>query len=142
MTSGDPIKTLNVTNCPPSYDHQSVAVNANSTSAGKAYVWCGGYSRLAISVAPTAQVSDGTFFVSIYLSRIEWEGESFESYGYSTVDVTFSADNGTVTSDSVRRSLIIETKGSWCYIYWGYTYVPQVPDWWITFYVHAYLRNE
>jgi hypothetical protein len=103
---------------------------------------CDGYSRLSITVFPAYQARNGTYDATFYVSSIFWDN-SLEYLPTSALNVTFYVNNGTMTYGSLRPPFFIETKGRYCQLNWSVLDSHNLPpDWWLTFYVNAYLRNE
>jgi len=124
----------------PSFDEQSVNLNA-SQGVSQSYFDCEGFSRLSVTVAPGYQARNGTYDVTLYVYAIGWGG-AWEYLPTSALNVTFTVTNGVVDYDH-PRPLVLETKARGCTLFWSVLNSHNLPpDWWLTFTVYGYLRNE
>jgi hypothetical protein len=98
---------------------------------------------MAISVS-AGQAINGSFDVTLYVYGILWGENSWETVDTNALKMTLLAYNCTVGVARLwSKPFIIETKASYCTLYWAFFSGNTVPpDWWITFGVSAYLRNE
>jgi len=125
--------------CEPLYDKQSWRVNISEGMNPFSSFQCGGFSRMGINVSPI-EASDGTYSVTLYAYEISW-GTATESLPPSALNVTFTVYNRTMIT-VYSSTFITETKWSNCALRWKVIGTAPPPNWWITFNVEAYLRNE
>lgn len=126
----------------PSYSEQTVPVNFSQGFTGVAGIRCDGYSRLSIS-ADGGFASEGTYSATVCMFAIQWPSTTQEFFSADAFNVTFIVSNGRANLQlPYPPPFVIETKGSKCTLEWELLSGDVPPGWWISFPVHAYLRNE
>jgi hypothetical protein len=125
----------------PTYDNQYVNVNSSSTL--DTFFDCGGYSRMAISVVGGyGSYSPLDWNATLCLYCIYWEN-SWEYLSHNYLNVTINVHNGFANIPFLPPPFITETKANYCTLWWMFLSTYNAPpNWWMTFTVNAYFRNE
>ena len=165
-TTGDPTKNVNVTNdvlmvngtdnqnvtvtnwpdLPQTYVSEKFTYNMSSKLSSSPLIFCGGYSRLGISIPGRTNASLGVNNnITIYPSLVYWYDESGECSSSELLAHNLNATifNGVRNWTGYAVTYMIETKAPYCLLYFNNNGTQGLPaDWWVTFEYAVYLRND
>jgi hypothetical protein len=130
-------------------------MNFTNSGYSSKQIYCGGYSKMVITMIPL-NISDWSrnYSITFSLTDLSWQAPpplyhgGISEYNFSgiqniTVEVSPTFPQRPPWQYWETNPTLIDVKAPYCIPYWSSASSPQAPaNWWVTFDVYAYLRNE